>query len=172
MRKRDAIGGYFELELPPGHGELYPNALRFQSARAAFFALLQAGRPQRIWMPWYNCETMLEPPAMAGIPVHRYRIDEQLGIGDDIEPGENDWLLYVNYHGLCDSRIDRVLARFPRERVVVDKPCLRHRASASRPCIRRANSLASQTVGILSPSFPLRCPKNRIPVRSTASHRC
>jgi hypothetical protein len=120
MIERDAIGGYFELELPPGHGELYPDALRFQSARAAFLALLLAGQPLRIWMPWYNCETMLESATMAGIPVQRYRIDEQLVIAEDIEFGETDWLLYVNYFGLCDSRIERVFARFPRERVVID----------------------------------------------------
>ena len=43
----DAIGGYFELELPPPRGERYPDALRYQSARAAFLALLLAGRPGR-----------------------------------------------------------------------------------------------------------------------------
>jgi hypothetical protein len=120
MSELDAIGGYFELELPPGHGELYPDALRFQSARAAFLALLNAGRPQRIWMPWYNCETMLEPPAMAGISVLRYSINERLEIADDIDLDEDDWLLCVNYHGLCDRRIEQTLTRFPRERVVVD----------------------------------------------------
>lgn len=120
MIERDAIGGYFELELPPGHGELYPNALRFQSARAAFLALLNAGRPQRIWMPWYNCETMLEPPCMAGIPVRRYRINRQLEIAEEFELGENDWLLCVNYFGICDDLIEKIIARFPRERVIVD----------------------------------------------------
>ncbi|MBN3752835.1 hypothetical protein G3N95_07760 [Paraburkholderia sp. Tr-20389] len=116
----DAIGGYLELELPPGNGEHYPDALRFQSARAAFLALLMAGRPERIWMPWYNCETMLEPPAMAGIPVQRYRIDASFDIAEDIVLGENDWLLYVNYFGVCDAQVDRVLSRFPRTQIVID----------------------------------------------------
>ncbi|WP_233804005.1 hypothetical protein [Paraburkholderia sp. HP33-1] len=129
----DAIGGYFELELPPGQGELYPDALRFQSARAAFFALLETGRPKRIWMPWYNCETMLEPPAMAGVEVRRYRIDEQFNIADDIEIDSRDWILYVNYFGLCDERIDRLLERLPRERVVIDNS--QALFSAPRDCL-------------------------------------
>ena len=117
---RDAIGGYFELELPPGSGELYPNALRFQSARAAFLALLRAGRPRRIWMPWYNCETMLEPPAMAGVPVAHYRIDERFDIVDDIVLGEDEWLLAVNYFGIGEAALARTFARFGPERIVVD----------------------------------------------------
>jgi len=116
----DAIGGYFELELPPGNGELYPHARRFQSARAAFLALLLAGRPKRIWMPWYNCETMLEPPAMAGIPVRHYRIDERFDIVDDIALGDDDWLLAVNYFGIGEAALARTLARFGPERTVVD----------------------------------------------------
>lgn len=118
--KPEAIGGYFELELPPGKGELYPDARRFQSARAAFLALLSTGRPRRIWMPWYNCETMLEPPAMAGIPVRHYRIDEHFDIVDDIALGDDEWLLAVNYFGIGEAALARTLARFGRERVVVD----------------------------------------------------
>lgn len=116
----EAIGGYFGLELSPGYGELYPRAQRFQSARAAFLALLMACRPRRLWMPWYNCETMLEPPAMAGIPVQRYRIDEHFNIADDITLGENEWLVVVNYFGLCEQQIEHVLSRHPRERIVID----------------------------------------------------
>jgi len=131
----DAIGGYFELELPPPRGERYPDALRYQSARAAFLALLLAGRPGRIWMPWYNCETMLEPPAMAGIAVQRYKIDANLGIAEDIALRENDWLLYVNYFGVCDAQVEQVLRRFPRQQVLIDNS----QAFFSRP----ADSLAS-----------------------------
>ncbi len=116
----NAIGGYFELELPPGHGELYPDAQRFQSARAAFLALLLAGKPRRVWMPWYNCETMLEPPAMAGVPVQHYRIDEDFNIADDLTLGDGEWLVVVNYFGICEPQLERVFARFPRKRVVVD----------------------------------------------------
>lgn len=117
---RDAIGGYFELELPPGDGELYADAMRFQSARAAFLALLEAGRPRRIWMPWYVCESMLEAPARTGVEVQRYCIDERFDIVGDLTLGENDWLLFVNYFGLCDQQAEHVLARFPRSRIVID----------------------------------------------------
>jgi hypothetical protein len=114
-----AIGGYFELELPPAEAMLHDDALRFQSSRAAFLALLRTLRPAAVWMPWYICDAMLEPLRMTGTLVKRYRLDAQLRVQSlDIAHGE--WLVYVNYFGLCAQQIDDVLSRFPRERVIID----------------------------------------------------
>ena len=52
------VGGYFELELPD-FSELYPAALKFQSARAAFRALLQGGTCTHVLMPAYTCDSMI-----------------------------------------------------------------------------------------------------------------
>ena len=54
-----ALGGYFELELPPAPNPLYPQALAYQSARAAFQALLTAGNPGRVWIPRFICDEMI-----------------------------------------------------------------------------------------------------------------
>lgn len=116
----DAIGGYFELELPQGGGELYPTALKYQSARAAFASLLQNVRPRRIWMPWYNCDTMLEAPEAAGTPVGRYGLDSDLYPKGLDAFASGDCLLYVNYFGVCGRQVDRVLRNFPRQRVIID----------------------------------------------------
>lgn len=48
-----AFGGYFELEIPVVVDGLYLNAFKFKSARAAFHALLNTVRPNRVWMPKY-----------------------------------------------------------------------------------------------------------------------
>lgn len=118
--RRDAIGGYFELELPPASGELYSNARCYQSARSAFLALVMALRPKRIWMPWYICESMLEAPEVTGVQVLRYQIDQRFEIASDIELRPDDWLLYVNYFGVCEAQVDRLLNRFPRGQIVID----------------------------------------------------
>jgi hypothetical protein len=115
----DAIGGYLSLELPHEGTDYHRDALRFQSSRAAFLALLRACRPTAVWMPWYICESMLEPLAMAGVPVKRYALDERLRV-KSANLADGEWLLYVNYFGLCDSNVDDVLDRFPREQVVID----------------------------------------------------
>ena len=119
LREPRAIGGYFELELPQAEASLHGDALRFQSSRAAFLALLRAGRPTAVWMPWYICDAMIEPLRMTGTPVKRYRLDPDLRVDSaDLAPGE--WLVYVNYFGLCARQVDDVLNRFPRDQVLID----------------------------------------------------
>lgn len=113
------IGGYFEFELSQGEGEYHPCGLRYQSARAAFLALLRAGRPDAIWLPWYLCDSMVEAATMAGIPVRRYQLDKQLSVLD-ADPGPRDWLLCVNYFGVCAANVSATLARFDPAKVIID----------------------------------------------------
>lgn len=115
-----AIGGYFEFELSPAQGEYYPNAYHFQSGRAAFLSLLLTGRPTLVWMPRYLCESMFEPLYQSDTPFKLYTIDEQLGIADTIYLKANEWLLYVNYFGVCDHQVARVLSSFPPESIIID----------------------------------------------------
>lgn len=114
-----AIGGYFELELPPAGATLHDAALRFQSSRAAFLALLRSLRPAAVWMPWYICDAMIEPLRIAGTTVKRYRLAPDLRV-QSVDLAQGEWLVYVNYFGLCGHQVDDVLNRFPRERVVID----------------------------------------------------
>lgn len=120
LQPPSAIGGYFELESAPQSGELYPAAIRYQSARAAFTALLDQVRPRRIWLPWYTCGTMLEGPEQLGVEIERYRLDDNLLPLNLDRVAPNDWVLYVNYFGVCSALVDRVVANLGPERVVVD----------------------------------------------------
>ncbi|GAB3544271.1 hypothetical protein GCM10027343_19180 [Noviherbaspirillum agri] len=115
-----ALGGFFELEFPAAKPPLHSDTVKFQSARAAFLALLRAGRPRRVWMPYYTCFTMLASLRQAGVDVVFYSIDRQFRIADDIILQEGDWLLYTNYFGLCTENAVSVIKRFGAERVVID----------------------------------------------------
>ena len=129
----DAIGGYFELELPDGSGEHYWNVYRYQSASAAFQALLQKERPARVWMPWYICGSMIGALQNSGIPVERYAIDETLNIKDEISLAADEWLVYVNYFGVCDRHVASILARYASNQVVID--CAHAFFSPPRQCL-------------------------------------
>ena len=75
--KTSGIGGYFELELPQASHSLFSKFLRFQSARAAFFALLQAERPNRVWIPNYICNAMIDPLQKLNITHSFYNINNK-----------------------------------------------------------------------------------------------
>ena len=115
-----AIGGYFELEMPSAKISLHPDAYSFQSARAAFLALIRAGKPKRVWMPRYICDAMLDPLAKEESECVFYKINENFDIADNVDLQPDDWLLYVNYFGVCEANIDRILNRFDKNQIVLD----------------------------------------------------
>jgi hypothetical protein len=119
-QSKKAIGGYFELELPQPVAHLYPDALKFQSARAAFYALLNKGKPNRVWMPKYICDSMLAPLYALSIDIIFYDLTEQLNIASMVVLAKDDWLVYVNYFGICNEQERSVLNRFNPSQIILD----------------------------------------------------
>ena len=118
---QDAIGGYCSLQVRGiSPSAFHPGARAFQSGRAAFLALLEARRPKRVHLPWYLCDSMAEPLRQCGVDIQRYAIDAEFRIAQSpsLLPGE--WLLYVNYFGLCDAVVDELLLSYPANQIVVD----------------------------------------------------
>jgi len=104
------IGGYFELELNSGR-EYHSSAIRLNLGRTAFEYILRAKKVQKVFLPYYTCEVMLEPITRLGINYEFYSINERL------EPvfnyallNEADYFLYTNYFGVKDKLI-RQLAK-------------------------------------------------------------
>ena len=120
IETNDAVGGYLPLELPqhplPAH---LAGAFAYQSARAAFLAVLQAVRPRRVWVPWYICDSMVEPLQRTGIAVQPYALDASWA-PMDVALGAGDLLLHVNHFGLLDHVQERLAAELPREQLVFD----------------------------------------------------
>lgn len=116
-----AIGGYFELELPPTTGTYYRDAMAYQSARASFLALLrQSFHVKRVWLPYYICNAMLAPVRAAGKEVCFYRLDDQFAVSSEVSLRTGDLLLYVNYFGVCTTKCDVLLQRFDPAQIVLD----------------------------------------------------
>jgi len=104
----NAIGGYFELELPRGE-EYHKNAIRLNTGRNAFEYLLRAKRYQKVYFPFYTCDVMLEPIKKLNIDYSFYSIDKDFRPVfnyDVIE--QNAVFVYTNYFGLCDKIVKEV----------------------------------------------------------------
>lgn len=120
VSQQKPIGGYFELDLPARRELPHPGLQGFQSARAAFLALLRAGRPTKVWMPRYICNSMLAPLKTAGIEFAWYDLTDELEVSADLCIGNDDWLLYVNYFGVCGAKVDSLLKRFSPAQIILD----------------------------------------------------
>jgi len=114
------IGGYFGLDLPD-HGDAFTDAIGFQSGRAALRGVLEGAGIERAFVPAYVCDAAIQAVLDAGATVETYRLDDSLYPRDlpSQFPGKSA-LIYVNYFGLCDGNITRLIQDFPRNQLIVD----------------------------------------------------
>lgn len=116
-----AIGGFFELELAAQKEEIYPGALKYQSARAAFLALLKNSPSiSRVWMPSYICDSMLSPVSLAGKKIEHYSIDRRFAPANKILLKPGDILFYVNYFGVSHDNVIGLLEQYDPASLIID----------------------------------------------------
>ena len=103
------IGGYSELELKNGK-DYYPDALKLNSGRNALFYILKAYGIKKIHIPYYICDSVLEPIKKLNIPYKFYPISKEFKPIVSVELDKNEFLLYVNYFGINEDNVE-ILAK-------------------------------------------------------------
>ena len=93
------IGGYFSLELNEGV-DRHPRALRLNSGRYALEYILRARQYKKVFIPYYICDSVLQPFERQGVAYEFYHINERLEPAVKLEPKDDEAVLYVNYFGL------------------------------------------------------------------------
>ena len=113
----EAIGGYFELELHKGE-HFHKYAICLNTARNCFEYILWARKYQKIYIPYYTCEVLLQP-------LKRLHVDyEFYSIGMDLEPlevkhlEEGEAFLYTNYFGVKQSCVERMYKMYGMQLIV------------------------------------------------------
>jgi hypothetical protein len=114
------IGGYFSLELPD-YGDQFSASIKFQSCRAALRAVLESAGITRVLLPAYICDSVIQAVIDAGATVRIYELDESLypTIFPDRD-SDQQVLLYVNYFGLCQENVNRLLKDISSRQLIVD----------------------------------------------------
>ena len=101
-----SIGGYFELELNNLKSVFHENAIGLNTGRNALEYILKARAIQKMFIPYFTCDVLLEPLRKLKIPYEFYSINELLEpLFDFSDLEDNDGFLYTNYFGLKDSYI-------------------------------------------------------------------
>lgn len=94
-----AVGGYFGLELPY-FPEYHVDGLALNSGRFCLEYILKCKQYNKVYIPYYTCDTVVEPLQKLDIEYSFYCIDKNYRIVDDIALKEGEALLYTNYWGL------------------------------------------------------------------------
>ena len=111
------IGGYFELELPR-HPEFHAEAIALNSGRFCLEHLLRCRKYNKVYVPYFTCDTATEPIIKLGIPYEFYRTDKSYRIVDDIHLGPNEALLYTNYWGLQGKYCEELVGKYDRQLIL------------------------------------------------------
>ncbi|MFM2588584.1 hypothetical protein [Vibrio sp. TBV020] len=118
------IGGFGELEYGNSSSSLHPKALKLQSARSALFLFLSNVVCRKIYIPSYVCDVILPVFKTLKIEAVFYQLDDRM-LPDSVDLNsllDGEFLLLVNYFGLCDKEIESYLYSHDahRSKVIID----------------------------------------------------
>lgn len=117
QEKLNPIGGYFELELSRFH-EYHSDAIALNSGRFCLEYILRCRKCTKIYVPYFTCDSVVEPIAKLGIQYEFYHIDKGYHIVGDICLRESEVLLYTNYWGLQDEYCKKLASKYGRQLIL------------------------------------------------------
>ena len=101
----NSIGGYFELELQRGK-EYHEHAVKLNTGRNALKYILKVKEYEKIYLPYYTCEVLLDSIKSLNIEHEFYFIDSNFEPLFDYQSlAQKDAFLYTNYFALKDEFI-------------------------------------------------------------------
>ncbi len=113
------IGGYFGLELSKGCHHYHDTQHILKSGRSSLEHILTCLKPAVVHIPFYTCDSLLEPFLVTNIRYQFYGINEHLEPLHEIELKENEYYLYINYSDLKGDTVKR-LSELYRDKLIVD----------------------------------------------------
>ena len=111
------IGGYFSLELPCSE-EYHKDALRLNTGRNCLEYILRARKYNKVYIPYYTCEVVLEPFRKLGVVYEYYHVNEHLEFAQDIQLHNGEALLYTNYYGLKQCYAEQLGRQYGSQLIV------------------------------------------------------
>lgn len=112
-----AIGGYFELELPR-FPELHAEAIALNSGRFCLEYILRCKKYSKVYVPYFTCDSAVEPLEKLGVPYEFYHIDKDYHITDDIRLQDGEALMYTNYWGLQDEYCKQLACQYQKQLIL------------------------------------------------------
>ncbi len=98
------IGGFFPFELN-FNKEYYSAAIKLNSGRNALWYILKAYKPKKVYIPFYICDSVLEPIKKLNVNFEFYKIDKNFEPLLGAKLKNREFFLYVNYFGIKDTLV-------------------------------------------------------------------
>ena len=114
------IGGFLDLDLS-GSGSNYfkdSNQILLSTGRACLNLILKKVKPEKLYIPYFICDTVLEPILLNNIQFEYYSID------NNFDPKNSNYLnngyfLYINYFGIKNKTVRHLINRY-KNKLIID----------------------------------------------------
>ena len=113
------IGGYFELELHNREHHYHDTPYKMKNGRAALHSKLAFIKPLLVYVPYYTCDSMLEPFAVANVAYRFYEISEKFEPEELPELKAGEYFLHVNYFGVKEAITANLSAKY-EDKLIID----------------------------------------------------
>ena len=104
MMNEKEIGGFFQLEENAAN-EFHQNALKLNSGRNALKYILISKKPNKVYIPYYICDSVIEVIEQLEINYDFYFINKNFFPVFNKELSVGELFLYVNYFGINDHNV-------------------------------------------------------------------
>ena len=112
------IGGYIELDELISN-EYYPDLIALNTARNALVYLVRSKGIEKIYIPYFLCDSVSNVCTRENIPFEYYHIDKNFEPIFERELKENEFLYIVNFYGqLTEERINAL--KIKHQHIIVD----------------------------------------------------
>lgn len=112
------IGGYFGLE-PLICNEYYKDLIALNTARNALLYVLKARKIQKLYIPYYLCDSVSEMCDREGYTYEFYHINSSFLPVFDKDLSDNEYLYIVNYYGqISNEQIINLQSKY--KRIIID----------------------------------------------------
>jgi len=118
LNTKKEIGGYFELELNPIKKEYHPRAIKLNSGRYCLQYILRAKKYNKIFLPSYICDSVLQPINNENLSYEFYSINQGFEPLFNKPINDDECFLYVNYFGINSKNVNKCVAKY--ENLIID----------------------------------------------------
>ena len=115
-----SIGGYFEWEFPINNSSFpHSDGVLLNSGRHSLEYILKSlGEINRLWIPYYTCDVVLQPIERLCIPYSFYHVKMDFTLTDEIVLGDGEYLIYTNYFGIMDEYCKELAIRYDSQLIL------------------------------------------------------
>ena len=112
------IGGFLDLDLSGSNYFNDSNQLLLSTGRACLNLILKKVKPEKLYIPYFICDTVLEPILLNNIQFEYYSLDKNFD-PKNISSINNGYLLYINYFGIKSKTVKNLIIRY-KNKLIID----------------------------------------------------